>query len=230
MMRFPLFLFLCLATFSQAQPNYDAYNALLGKYVAADGRVNYKGLKADADALDRVARAFSAQTPADTWSKNERLAFWINVYNAFTLKLIVDHYPVKSITLLDGGKPWDVKRVQIGGTAYSLNQIENEIIRPQFKDARIHFALNCAAKSCPPLYNKAFLPASLNKQLDQRTRAYIRALSKGWTATTVELSKIFEWYKDDFGDLRAFLNAYVSKKIAPGATIKFAEYNWDLNE
>ena len=229
-MRMLLFFLLSMPVLGHAQPNYDDWNALLGQYVAADGRVNYKGLKTDAAALDRVTRAFSTRAPSEKWSKNERLAFWINAYNAFTLKLIVDNYPISSITLLDGGKPWEVKRIRIDGTAYSLNQIENDIIRPQFKDARIHFALNCAAKSCPPLYNKAFVPVDLDKQLEQRTRAYIRTLGKGWSASAAEVSKIFEWYKDDFGDLPTFLNRYARTKIAPGATIKYAEYNWDLNE
>ncbi len=229
-MRMLLFFLLTIPTHSNTKPNYDAWNALLGKYVAADGRVDYKGLKADSAALNRVTEAFSAQTPTDNWSTNQRLAFWINVYNAFTIKLIVDNYPVGSITKLDGGKPWEVKRVRIGGTAYSLNQIENDIIRPQFKDARIHFALNCAAKSCPPLYNKAFLPSTLDKQLDQRTRAYLHPFTKGWNASTVELSKIFEWYREDFEDLTIFLKKYTGVKIAPGAAITYSEYNWDLND
>ncbi|MBK8705831.1 MAG: DUF547 domain-containing protein [Saprospiraceae bacterium] len=103
------------------------------------------------------------------------MAFWINVYNVFTIKLIADNYPLKSIMNLDGGKTWDVERIKIGGELYSLNQIENEIIRPQFKDPRIHFALNCAAKSCPPLYDKAYLPSQLDQQLDERTRSFVNS-------------------------------------------------------
>ena len=229
-MRMLLFFLLTLPALSHAKPNYDAWNALLEKYVTADGRVDYKGLKADSAALNRITEAFSAQTPTENWSRNQRLAFWINVYNAFTIKLIVDNYPIGSITLLDGGKPWEVKRVRIGRTVYSLNEIENDIIRPEFKDARIHFALNCAAKSCPPLYNKAFLPSTLDKQLDQRTRVYLHPFTRSWSASTVELSKIFEWYRDDFEDLGLFLKKYTGVKIAPGAAIKFTPYDWNLNE
>jgi len=187
-------------------------------------------LKADAAKLKDITQDFSAHPPSDKWSKNDQLAFWLNAYNAFTLKLIVDNYPVSSITKLDGGKPWDVKRIKIGEAVYSLNQIENEIIRSQFKDARIHFALNCAAKSCPPLSNKAFLAEALDKQLDQQTRAFVRSQSNELSATSIKVSKIFDWYKDDFKDLPAFLNKYGTVKIGANAQVGFAEYNWDLNE
>ncbi len=229
-MRLLLFFFLCSATIAFAQPNYDAYNALLGKYVTASGKVNYKGLKADAAELDRVTQSFSAHTPTNGWSKNERLAFWINAYNSFTLKLIVDNYPVSSITKLEGGKPWDVKRIKIGGVLYSLNQIENDIIRPQFMDARIHFVLNCAAKSCPPLYKIAFLPSVLDDQLDQRTRTFIRSKHNELSISAVKISKIFDWYKDDFKDLIAFLNKYATLTVVFDAKVEFSTYNWDLNE
>ena len=86
----------------------------------------------------------------------KKMAYWINVYNAFTIKMIVDNYPVSSITKLHGGKPWDVKWIELGEKKYSLNEIEHNILRPQFKDARIHFAVNCAAQSCPPILNKAW--------------------------------------------------------------------------
>ncbi len=229
-MRLILLFFLCSTTISIAQPNYEAYNSLLGKYVSENGKVNYQDLKSNAGELERITQAFSAQTPSLDWSRNERLAFWINAYNAFTLKLIVDNYPVSSITKLDNGKPWDVKRIKIGGVLYSLNQIENEIIRPKFKDPRIHFALNCAAKSCPPLYNKAYLPAIIDKQLDQQTRTFIRGVENEIKGSNVRISKIFDWYQADFGDLIAFLNRYSTVTVKQGAAINFSDYNWALNE
>lgn len=225
------FFFLFMAVHASAQPDYTAYNTLLNTYVSSSGKVNYKGLKANKQTLTAITSHFSEQQPSDSWSRNERLAFWINAYNAFTLQLIVDNYPVKSITALDGGKPWDVKRVLIGGKRYSLNEIENEIIRPKFNDARIHFALNCAAKSCPPLLNQAFLPKTLNTQLEQRTRSFIQSKNNNLTPQAVQISKIFEWYGSDFGDLTAFLNRYSGKiTIASNANITFAEYDWSLNE
>lgn len=223
-------MFFCHTIFASAQPNYQSYNALLAKYVSKTGQVDYKALKANPVALNRAIDSFSKQTPSSKWSKNDQLAFWINAYNVFTIKLIVDNYPLKSIMDLDGGKTWDVKRIRIGGELYSLNQIENEIIRPQFKDARIHFALNCAAKSCPPLYNKAYLPSQLDQQLDERTRLFVRSKSNTMGEKELKISKIFDWYKADFGDLIVFLNKYAEVKISPQAKVTYIEYNWDLNE
>ena len=222
-------LILCSAP-SFAQPDYDAYNALLGQYVSADGRVDYPKLKANRAALDAVAAQFSAQQPSERWSREEQMAFWINAYNLFTLRLIVDHYPLKSIMDLDGGKTWDLQRITIGGTAYSLNQIENEILRPRFKDPRIHFAINCAARSCPPLYNQAFRPQTLQQQLDARTRRFIRSKNNVLAPKTVKVSKIFEWYAADFGALIPFLNRYASVKIEPTANVSFLPYDWNLND
>lgn len=193
------------------------------------GQVNYQAIKANRTPLDSVIGFFSQTTPKTTWSRNEQLAFWLNAYNAFTIKLIVDNFPTQSIMKLDGGKSWDVKRVNIGGKMYSLNQIENEIIRPQFKDARIHFALNCAAKSCPPLHNEAFTAANVEKLMEQRTRAFIRSSGNQLGKDAVKISKIFEWYASDFGDLVAFLNRYASVKISPKAKVEYLEYNWGLN-
>lgn len=229
-MRHLLFALFFTPFAAQAQPNYTAYGNLLGKYVSNEGKVNYKGLKADTALLSQVVREFAAQTPAASWPKNERLAFWINAYNFYTLKLIADNYPVKSIMELDKGKTWDVKRIQIGGAVYSLNQIEHEIIRPQFKDARIHFAVNCAAKSCPPLLNKPYLPTTVRKQLEQRTRAFVQSKHNEITAQSIRISKIFEWYKDDFGGVIDFLNRYALTKIKPDARVQYLEYDWGLNE
>lgn len=210
---------------------HDAWNKLLGKYVSATGKVNYQGFKADKPALNAYLQSLAANPPADSWSRADKMAYWINAYNAFTIDLILDNYPVSSILNLDGGKTWDVKRITLGGKKYSLNQIENEILRPQFKDARIHFALNCAARSCPPLYNKAFTAKNLERALEQRTRQFINDPAfNTLTPGKASVSKIFEWYAADFGDLKRFLNQYAAVKLNDTAAITFREYNWDLNE
>lgn len=210
---------------------HDAWNKLLGKYVSAAGKVNYKGFKSNRLALTAYLQSLAANPPADAWSRADKMAYWINAYNAFTIDLILDHYPVSSILKLDGGKTWDVKRITLGGKKYSLNQIENEILRPQFKDPRIHFALNCAARSCPPLYNKAFTAKNLERALEQRTRQFINDTKfNTLTAEKALASKIFEWYAADFGDLKSFLNQYATVKLNDKATITFREYDWDLNE
>jgi hypothetical protein len=165
---------------------------LLQKHVSSKGKVNYKALKADKANLDAYTAALAKQIPNSSWSKNASLAYWINAYNAFTLKLIVENYPLKSITNLSGGKPWDVKNIDLAGKKYSLNNIENDIIRPQFKDARIHFAVNCAAVSCPPLANTAFTEANINSLLDARTKSFINSAENSISATSLKVVRILE--------------------------------------
>ena len=158
------------------------------------------------------------------------MAYWINAYNAFTIKLILDHYPVKSIKDIDGGNPWEVRWIKLGDKTYSLNQIENDILRPRYKDARIHFAVNCAARSCPPLYNRAFTAEILNASLDRLTRQFIN--NDRYNAirpAAAEVSQLFNWYGSDFGDLAAYLNKYAETDLQPGAKITFKEYDWGLN-
>ena len=228
-MKYTLLLFLACVQFSYAQPNYAPYDSLLQKHVSKSGKVNYKAIKADQSMLDSVVMDFQYHAPQDTWAKNEKLAYWLNTYNLFTIKLIVDNYPVKKITDLDGGKTWDVKRIEIGDKKYSLNQIENEIIRPQFKDPRIHFAINCAAKSCPPLYNQAFTADNVQSFLSKRTRQFVRSKANELSETNVKVSKIFDWYKADFSDLVAFLNKYATVKISKDAQVEYLDYDWNLN-
>ena len=213
-----------------AQPNYALYDSLLQKYVSSNGEVKYKALQAERAILDSVVAQFQAVAPQKEWSKNERLAYWINAYNLFTVQLIVNNYPVKKITNLDGGKTWDVKRIEIEDKKYSLNQIENEILRPQFKDARIHFAINCAAESCPPLHNRAFTAENVQALLDKRTRKFIRSSANTLTESNIKISKIFDWYAADFGDIVTFLNKYASVKIKTDAKVEYKDYIWNINE
>ena len=218
------------AQLAWAQPDYSVYEQLLRRHVSAQGAVNYALLKTNKSSLDSAVQILQAAPPQKSWSRNEQLAYWLNAYNLFTLKLIVDNYPTSSITNLDGGKTWDVKRIAIGGKKYSLNDIENNIIRPQFKDARSHFALNCAAKSCPPLHNEAFTAANVQDLLEKRTRAFIRSSAMRLSPNEVKISKIFEWYAADFGAIIPFLNRYAKVKIAPNASIQYLEYDWKLNQ
>jgi len=210
---------------------HAGWDSLLQQYVSETGQVNYKGLKASPDALAAYCRSLAENTPQENWSRDEKLAYWINAYNAFTMKLIVDNYPTASILRFDGGKTWDVKRISLGGKKYSLNQIENEIIRPQFKEPRIHFAINCAAKSCPPLYNRAFTAENLEGNLEGRAKLFINnSRYNTISATKASVSKIFDWYGADFGDLKKYLNRYAATPLRPSATVIFNDYDWDLNE
>lgn len=212
-------------------PSHETWDQLLQQYVSAAGKVNYAGFKKDKARLESYLDVLQKHPPQESWSRSEKMAYWINAYNAFTIKLIVDNYPISSIMKLDGGKTWDVKRISIGGKNYSLNNIENDILRSQFKDARIHFAVNCAAKSCPPLLNRAWTAANLESNFEKQARAFINnANFNKISAKEVEVSKIFEWYAADFGNLIAYLNKYSNTKINTNAKIKFREYDWNLNE
>ena len=210
--------------------DHQIFNKILQKYVR-EGHVDYQGLINDKAELNKYLLSLENNPPDKDWNRNEKLAFWINAYNAYTLKLIIDHYPVKSITELHSGNPWDVKWININGQTLSLNGIENEIIRPQFREPRIHFAVNCAAKSCPPLADIAFTKENIDELLTTRTRNFINnpqynTISK----SKIEVSKIFEWYKEDFGDLVSFINKYSDKEIKANASISFKEYDWALNK
>ena len=203
------------------------FDKILKTHVSSSGKVNYKGIKGDKDRLENYLALVSNNEPKANAERNEKLAYWINVYNAYTIKLIVDNYPINSITDLEGGKPWDKKWIKIGSQTYSLNHIENEIIRPQFKEPRIHFAVNCAAKSCPPISNRAWKASSLEADLEKAAKAFINnsAYNK-FNNGKAQVSKIFEWYKEDFGDLKAYLSKYSGQEVKE---ISYAEYNWSLN-
>lgn len=215
-------------------PSHSAFDALLKKYVTTSGKVNYAGFKTEKAKLDSYLALLSKNTPATGWNKNEKLAYWINLYNAGTIQLILKNYPTKSIMNINSGKAWDLKFVKSGKETLSLNQIENEIIRPTFKEPRIHFAVNCAANSCPKLLNGAFLPHKLEAQLELATKKFINNKSKNnVAASSIKISKIFEWYGADFGGsqkLITYFNKYSTIKIDGSAKISFMEYNWDLNK
>ncbi|MCB0704874.1 MAG: DUF547 domain-containing protein [Saprospiraceae bacterium] len=214
----------------QTAPSHVIWDGLLRKYVNATGQVNYSALKANKDVLQSYLDLLADNPPRSDWSRNEKMAYWINAYNAFTVKMIIDNYPVGSITDLHSGKPWDVKWIKIGDKTYSLNQIENEILRPIYKDARIHFAVNCAAKSCPPLLNQAFTASNLNAQLEAQAKAFINNSNYNTISTNnVKVSKIFDWYEVDFGNVVNYLNEYSNTKVTSGATINYRDYNWMLN-
>ncbi len=220
--------------FAQSSPPADlhqGFDALLEKYVNNEGKVNYTGLKADKKALNAYCKLLTDNPVQDVWSREQKMAYWINAYNAYTLKLIVDNYPLKSIMNLDGGKTWDVRRIKLGDKKYSLNNIENDILRPQFKDARIHFVINCAAKGCPPLWNHAITAENLEAVLTARTKDFVNnPIYNQINTNDVKVSKIFQWYAADFGDLKNFLNQNSKTWVKRSASVVFMEYDWGLNE
>lgn len=217
---------------------HAAYGQLLGRYVEGLGvdYVAWIGSERDVDALRAYVRDLTALDPAG-WPHDDGLAYWLNLYNAVTVQLIVDNYPLDSIKDLGGflkTSPWDRKLVTVAGRELSLNMIENDIIRPEFGDPRIHFAVNCASIGCPPLQPDAYRAATLSDQLDAACRQALN--HERWVRTAgdkLEVTKIFDWYKDDFaedgGSIRSFIARYHEGSL-PDGKIEFMDYDWSLNQ
>lgn len=225
---------------AQEHLTHAKWTELLKKHVDIEGHVNYKGFKEDEKSLDEYLAVLSSNHPQADWDKNDQLAFWINAYNAFTVKLIVKNYPVKSIKELGGSiykvnTPWDIKFIQIGDVTYDLNNIEHGIIRKEFSEPRIHFAVNCASVSCPRLRNEAYVGSSLDTQLDDQARYFINNPVKNKiTKDCAKLSKIFTWFKGDFtasgSSVADFINKYSTVKITKKTKMESLDYDWNLNE
>ncbi|OOG73150.1 DUF547 domain-containing protein [Algoriphagus sp. A40] len=223
-------------------PSHLIWDQLVKTHVKPNGMVDYKGFIREKPKLEQYLKLLSDNAPdRKTWSKNEQLAYWINAYNAFTVKLIVDNYPVKSIRDLGPELKiplikdvWHYKFFKIGGVESSLDEIEHSILRKEFDEPRIHFAINCASVSCPPLLNEAFFPEKLEAQLMKVTTAFINDPSRNKiTPDQAQLSSIFSWFKGDFtknGTLIEFLNRYAKVKLKSDAKISHLDYNWNLNE
>ncbi len=225
------------------------WNALLETYVLDERWVDYAGWHANPEhraELRSLVEEFAKIDPA-ALEPQAAIAFWINVYNAVTVDLVLDHYPLRSIKDIDAGflgSPWKIERITIGDHLLTLDAIEHEILRVDFDEPRIHFALNCASVGCPPLAPEAFTAARLDEQLDAATE---RALhSTEWVdlsgcdgsygSGTIRLTKLFDWFAGDFGGetaVREFLARY-----RPGdsftlrntqCALEYFDYDWTLN-
>lgn len=230
---FTLFVLLLSFGLFAEKPNHENWSAVLKKYVSEDGKVNYKGLKKDVAKLDAYIGDLKKNMPESSWTSNEKKAYWINAYNAFTIKLILMKYPLTSIKNLDfeGKSAWDHKWIELGGNKMSLNDIENSKLRDGFKDARIHFAINCASFSCPVLLNKAVTAENIEEVLTAQTKRFLADKSRNKIAADkIQISELFKWYSKDFGELIPFLNKYSSVKINSDAAISYMEYKWNINE
>ncbi len=234
----------CSAFDHQHQP----WTELLQAHVR-DGVVDYAGLHRDDAPLLRHYLAQLEATCRDdhaTWTRDQKLAFWINAYNAYTIRLILDHYPTDSIRSI-GWLPGAAFRQQfipmqkLRGALLSLQTIEDEILRTELAEPRIHFAIVCASRSCPALASVAFTADTLDAQLDAAARGFLADSTKNrWNPTprTLELSAIFQWFRADFekaaGSVIAFVGRYVEPAVAagirePGVEIRFLPYDWSLN-
>ncbi|OBX22495.1 MULTISPECIES: DUF547 domain-containing protein [Bizionia] len=234
-MKNPLYLILLLfglslSAFGQTI-NHSAFTEFLQKQVTDKGAVNYKQIKANDAELNAYLNQFINISPKESWTTNETLAYWINAYNAFTIKLIIDNYPVESIK--DIKNPWDQEFIPINGKLLSLNYIEHDVLR-NMNEPRIHFAIVCASASCPQLLNEAYIPEKLDKQLTNATKQFLADSSKNRIQKeNLELSKIFKWFSKDFkenGSLIDFLNTYSDVKIPSDTKINYMDYSWKLND
>lgn len=226
---------------SSPAPDHSLWNELLKKHVDKQGFMNYKGIIADMGQLEKYLELLSSNAPAQDWSKEEKLAYWINVYNAFTVKLIADNYPLESIKDLNPtlsiptvNTVWTKEWFTIGGEDFSLDKVEHKILRKDFEEPRIHFAVNCASFSCPVLRPEAFMAEKIDKQLDEQAKAFINDPKRNKISKSeVEISKIFSWFGGDFKNgqtLIQFLNKYTEIKIDESAKIRFMDYDWSLND
>ena len=225
--------------FAQAAVDNQIFADLLQKYVH-QGRVDYDGFKREADRLNAYLKILENIDP-DALSRDERFAFYINVYNAWTIRLILTRYPdLDSIKDLGSlfKSPWKKAIVHLDGKLLSLDNVEHDILRPEFKDPRVHFAINCAALSCPPLQSAPFEGSLLDAQLNRATRDFINNPKRTYLeGNTLHVSRIFDWFGEDFdNDPYRFVVQYADgdfKKrllaVKNGIEIDFLPYDWSLN-
>lgn len=211
--------------------NHSVFNELLLKHVSNQGKVNYSGFKADRKYLISYINTLGNNIPDNVWTREAKLAYWINAYNALTIDLIIRNPEIKSIK--DIKDPWNQRLWKLGEKWYNLDEIEHQILR-KMNEPRIHFAIVCASVSCPKLQNKAFTASELDNQLNNATREFLSDPSKNnLSSDRVELSRIFKWFAKDFKQgqtLIGFLNRYSDIEISQKASINFKDYDWDLND
>ncbi len=222
--------------------DHTAFDILLKKHVNREGWVDYDGFKKDRNELTKYLDLLQKNAPNDkSWSREDKLAYWINAYNAFTIELVLQYYPVESIKDI-GSKiqipfvntPWDIKFIKIGGKDLDLNNIEHSILRKEFDEPRIHFAINCASYSCPVLRAEAYTGAKVDQQLNEQAISFVNDERRNQiSGSEAALSKIFSWFSGDFtknGNLKDFINQFAKVKIVDKAKISYIDYDWRLND
>lgn len=222
-------------------PDHSSWTELLQKYVDEDGLVAYDGFLADSLLLDSYLDLLTESPPdEEAWTKKQQIAYWINAYNAFTIRLVLDHYPIESIKDIGStiqipfvNSPWDIKIIKINERKLDLNNIEHSILRKKFDEPRIHFAINCASYSCPKLRREAYIATRLDEQLDEQAVEFVNDRTKNMIRKDrAEISKIFNWFKGDFTRNRMlyeYLNLYSEIKLYKSTRITHLKYDWSLN-
>jgi Protein of unknown function, DUF547 len=221
--------------------DHSVLDSVLKKYVNDKGRVDYAGLHGDRAQLDAYTESLESVDFAAT-SRDGKLTLLINAYNAFTLTLILDNWPVKSINDIPDAKRWKAKRFHIGSLVLSLSDIENDYLRSRFKEPRIHFAINCASIGCPPLRNEAYRVKDIEAQLEEQAQRMHH--DKTWfeldaKSSVLKLTKLYDWYGGDFEQVAETKLAYAAKfndelaaLLASGKppSVEYLDYDWDLNK
>ncbi len=213
-------------------PSHDLWDSLLSVHVSENGMVDYTGFQKDRKSLEAYLLQLSQRTPGEHWGQQELLAYFINLYNAGTVLLILEHFPLGSIREIN--RPWGKKFLRMGEEMVSLSDIEHGILR-EMGEPRIHFAINCASFSCPKLQPFAFTADALDSQLEQATRDFMNDPERNTThGQEIALSRIFKWYRRDFTvggtSLIQYLNQYLEEAIPEKTPIRFRPYDWSLND
>ncbi len=229
--------------------SHQAWNDLLARYVDESGMVNYRAWKASADdvrRLDQYLATISSANPAIEASREAKLAFWINAYNAVTIRGILREYPTSSIrnhtAKVFGYNIWEDLLLHVGDRTYSLSQIEHDVLR-RSGDPRIHFGIVCASRSCPRLLNTAYTASDVDRQLDANGRHFFAQPGNfryDARSGSIRVSMIFSWFGKDFGAtpgaqmkrIAPYLTDAKARQLAESGTarISFLEYDWGLNE
>ena len=235
---------------STAKLDHSAWDRFLNRYLVTDhpsgiNRVRY------GDVTEEHRRALESYierlqgTPVSRLNREEQMAYWINLYNAVTVRVILDHYPVASITKINlssglfGRGPWEAKLLEVEGEKISLNDVEHRILRPIWKDPRVHYALNCASTGCPNLQQRAYTGANLEVFLDKGAREYVNhPRGTFFRGERLVLSSIYDWFREDFDGseegvlrhLRRYAAAELNERLENYSGRISYEYDWSLNE
>ncbi|MCG1036125.1 DUF547 domain-containing protein [Polaribacter sargassicola] len=230
-----LLILVAVFTLSNVNAQTSIFNNLLQKHVTKDGVVDYKSLQKNEAKLDEFLSYLANTVPDNSWSANKQKAFWINAYNAYTIKLILNNYPLKSITNIKvkGKTAWKTPFAKVAGKTYTLDEIEHEVLFKNFFDPRIHVGVNCASGSCPQLANFAFTENNIDTELTRLMKLFVNDASRNKISEKkIQISSIFDWFKVHFtknGTVIDFLNQYSETKISPKAKISYLNYDWTLN-
>ena len=219
--------------------NHQLFNQLLGDVVHVQdfqSRVDYPRLIKQRTTLNLYLESVSSVSKPtfDTFTPDQQLAFLINAYNGNQLRQVIDNYPIKSIKDVGSffSSPWSKEFFTLFGQPTSLDFVEHKLIRQLFKEPRIHFAVNCASISCPPLQNEAYIAGKLDQQLESAAENFLLDTQANYLkGDTLYVSKIFDWYEEDFpGGVLQFVARYREDLPAAGLKLKYSDYNWNLNK